>query len=100
MTSQPKALSRGEMLKQLRTEHAESVKRAQGLLKEQKHMQEELCALFRERPRTVPEVAHATGIPTEKVLWFLAALKKYGLVVEGWHVRRLSVVPESRGALV
>jgi hypothetical protein len=82
MTTQTKTLSRGEMLKQLRTTHAESVKHAQALLKEQKHMQEELCALFRERPRTVPEAAQATGLSTEKVLWFLAAMKKYGLVVE------------------
>ena len=82
MIEQTLAMSRAEMLKRLRTTHAESVKRAQALLKEQKHMQEELCALFRERPRTVPEVAQATGLPTEKVLWFLAAMRKYGLVVE------------------
>jgi len=82
MTKQTKTLSRAELLKQLRASHAESVKRAQAVLKEQKHMQDELCALFRERPRTVPEVAEATGIPAEKILWFLAAMRKYGLVVE------------------
>ena len=82
MTTQNKTLSRGEVLKQLRIQHAESVKRAQALLKEQKQMQQELCGLFRERPRTVPEVAQVTGLPTEKVLWFLAAMKKYGIVVE------------------
>jgi predicted Rossmann fold nucleotide-binding protein DprA/Smf involved in DNA uptake len=82
MTTQNQTRSRGEILKQLRTTHAESVKRAQVLLKEQKHMQEELCSLFRERPRTVPEAAQATGIPADKVLWFLAAMKKYGIVVE------------------
>ena len=74
--------SRGELLKQLRTTHAESVKRAQELLKEQKHMQQVLCAFFREQPRTVPEAAQATGIPANKVLWFVAAMKKYGVVVE------------------
>ena len=82
MMEQSQAMSRAEMLKHLRTTHSESVKRTQALLKDQKHMQEELCVLFRERPRTVPEVAQATGIPTEKVLWFLAAMRKYGLVVE------------------
>jgi hypothetical protein len=82
MTPQTKSLSRAEILKQLRTAHAEPVKRAQALLKEQKHMQEELCALFRERSRTVPEMALATGISTEKILWFIAAMKKYGIVVE------------------
>ena len=82
MTTQTKTLSRGETLKQLRTTHAESVKRAQELLKEQKKMQQELCAFFRERPRTVPEAAQATGIPSDKVLWFVAAMKKYGVVEE------------------
>lgn len=82
MSTQNKTLSRGEVLKQLRTKHAESVERTQALLKEQKRMQQELCTLFRERPRTVPEVALATGLPTEKVLWFLAAMRKYGIVVE------------------
>jgi predicted transcriptional regulator len=80
MTTQ--TLSRAELLKQLRTTHAESVKRAQELLKEQKKMQQELCAFFREKPRTVPEAAQAAGIPADKVLWFVAAMKKYGIVVE------------------
>jgi hypothetical protein len=82
MSAQTKTPSRAEILKQLRTQHADSVKRAQALLKEQKHMQDLLCTLFRERPRTVPEVAEATGIPADKVLWFLSAMRKYGIVVE------------------
>jgi predicted Rossmann fold nucleotide-binding protein DprA/Smf involved in DNA uptake len=82
MTVQNKTLSRGEILKHLRTQHPQAVERAQALLKEQKHMQQELCAFFREKPRTVPEAAQATGIPASKVLWFVAAMKKYGIVVE------------------
>jgi predicted transcriptional regulator len=82
MTVQGKSPSRGEVLKRLRTKHAASVERAQALLKEQKRMQKDLCALLRERPRTVPEVAEATGIPADRVLWFLAAMKKYGIVAE------------------
>ncbi|HVN15506.1 MAG TPA: hypothetical protein VMT73_07175 [Anaerolineales bacterium] len=82
MTTQTKTPSRGEILKQLRAEHPEAVKRAQGLLKEQKHMQDELCAFIREQPHTVPEAAQATGLPADKVLWFVAAMKKYGIVEE------------------
>ena len=74
--------SRAELLKKLRTTHAESVKRAQELLKEQKQMQQSLCAFFREKPRTIPEAAQATGLPSDKVLWFVAAMKKYGIVEE------------------
>jgi biotin operon repressor len=31
---------------------------------------------------TVPEISGATGIPSADVLWYVAALKKYGFVVE------------------
>jgi predicted transcriptional regulator len=82
MNSEVKTLSRGELLKHLRATFPDGVKRAQALQKEQKHMQEQLCALIRERPRTVLEVAEATGIPAAKVLWYLSALKKYGIVEE------------------
>lgn len=82
MTTQNKTPSRGEILKQLRAQHAKSVERTQALFKEQKLMQQKLCAFLRDKPRTVPEAAEATGIPADKVLWFLAAMKKYGMVVE------------------
>jgi predicted transcriptional regulator len=58
------------------------VEQAQALLKEQKKMQQEICALLRLQPATIPEVAQATGLSSDKVLWFMAALKKYGIVVE------------------
>lgn len=34
-------------------------------------------------PKTVPEVAKVTAIPSHEVLWKLMGMKKYGLVVEG-----------------
>jgi hypothetical protein len=30
----------------------------------------------------VPEITEAVGKPTHEVLWFVAALKKYGILVE------------------
>ena len=79
---QTKNSSRGEMLKQLREQHAETVKRTQALLKEQKRIQQEICQAIHENPKTVPEIAEATGMPSHKVLWYLASFKKYGIVVE------------------
>ncbi len=79
---QKEGLSRGEMLKQLRAQHADTVKRTQELLKEQKRVQQEICKAIRENPKTVPEIAEATGMPTHEVLWYLASFKKYGIVVE------------------
>ena len=74
--------SRGEMLKQLRQEHRETVERAQVLVREQKQMQSSICKFIRENPKTVPEIAAAISKPTHEVLWYLAAMKKYGIVVE------------------
>jgi predicted transcriptional regulator len=34
-------------------------------------------------PKTVPEVAKATAMPSHEVLWKLMGMKKYGLVIEG-----------------
>jgi len=74
--------SRGEMLKRLRAAHAESVERTQALFREQKQMQSAICQFIRETPKTVPEIAKEIGKPAHEVLWFVAALKKYGIVVE------------------
>lgn len=76
------ARRRTEMLKRLREEHKESVELAQALLKEQKRIQQELCKAVRERPKTVPEIAQETGMPSHEVLYYLTSFKKYGLVVE------------------
>jgi len=75
-------VSRGEILKRLRAEHAETVARTQALLKEQKRIQKEICQFIRENPKTVPEIAEAVGMPSNEVLWYLASYKKYGIVVE------------------
>ena len=82
MTTQQTNQSRGEMLKRLREQHAESVKRTQALLKEQKRIQKEICQVMRDTPKTVPEVAEAVGMPAHEVLWYMASFKKYGLIVE------------------
>jgi predicted transcriptional regulator len=76
------ARSRGEMLKQLRTTHAVTVERTQALFREQKHMQQAICQFIRDTPKTVPEIAAEIGKPTHEVLWFVAMLRKYGIVME------------------
>jgi hypothetical protein len=75
-------LSRGEMLKQLRKEHAESVQRTQALFREQRQLQLSICKFICENPKTVPEIASEIDKPAHEVLWFVAAMRKYGLVVE------------------
>jgi len=81
-TTQTKNISRGEMLKQLREQHAEAVARTQTLLKKQIQIQKEICQFVRENAKTVPEIAEAIGMPSNEVLWHIASFKKYGIVVE------------------
>lgn len=71
-----------EVLKNLRATHADTFARTQDLLKTQKQSQQGITRALKEQPRTVPDVAVATGLPTQQVLWWLAAMKKYGLVAE------------------
>jgi len=82
MTAQVDKKARIELLKQLRETHAETFSRTQDLLKAQKHLQQEISKVITEQGRTVPEVAAATGAPGHEVLWWLATMKKYGLVAE------------------
>lgn len=77
-----KAPSRGEMLKALRTKHAVTVKRTQALIREQKQMQQAVSQVICDAPKTVPEIAAEIGKPAHDVLWFVMALKKYGIVIE------------------
>ena len=76
------ALSRGEMLKALRAQHAASVERTQALFREQKQLQQAICQFIRATPKTVPDIAAELGKPAHEILWFVAALRKYGIVVE------------------
>jgi hypothetical protein len=76
------AQKRAAVLKRLRAEHAESVARAQELLKEQKRVQKLICGSIRERAKSVPEIAVEIEMPTHEVLWYLTGYKKYDIVIE------------------
>ena len=82
MTTQQTPQSRGDMLKRLREQHAATVERTQALLREQKRVQQEICKILRDTPKSVPEVAEAIGMPANEVLWYMASFKKYGLIIE------------------
>ena len=82
MSNPAEARSRSETLKRLREAHAATVETTQVLLREQKKIQREICQSIRENPKAVPEIAVEIGRPAHEVLWYLAAYKKYGLVME------------------
>ncbi len=70
-------------LKELRAARKEQVKKATARVKVQKKALKAIKAQLEKGPGTVPEVAAAAAMPTDEVLWYLAALKKYGEIVEG-----------------
>lgn len=42
-----------------------------------------LTKALKDGPKTVPEIAEATGLPTHELFWYLMGMKKYGQIVEG-----------------
>ncbi len=76
------AKQRSQFLKQLRDEHRDTVEQVQARLKEQKDIRRRIAQVLGNEPKTVPEIAAASGLPAEQVLWHIMALKKYNLVIE------------------
>jgi hypothetical protein len=71
-----------EQLRSLREARQELIKRATARMKEQRRQIRAIRDQLAGGPRTVPEIAEATSMGSAEVLWFVAALKKYGEVLE------------------
>ncbi len=52
-------------------------------VKEQQQAVKALKQSLQAGGKTVPELAQDTGLPAAEVLWYLAAMKKYGEIAEG-----------------
>jgi len=74
--------SNTEQLRALREARRELIKKATARMKEQRRQIRAIREQLAGGPRTVPEIAEATGMGSAEVLWFVAALKKYGEVLE------------------
>ncbi len=74
--------SRGQILKDLRSERKDTVQRTQALLKEHKRIHREICKAIRDTPKTIPEIAEVIKMPSHQILWHITALKKYDVVAE------------------
>ena len=72
-----------EAMKKLREARKVKITAAKARMKEQRKTIKAIKEQLKDSPLTVPEIAAATGIEPSHVLWFLAALKKYGQIVEG-----------------
>jgi predicted transcriptional regulator len=73
---------RTALLKELREQHADTIEHIRERLKAQKALRRQICAVMEEGPKTIPEIAEASELPSHEVLWHVTAMKKYDLVVE------------------
>ena len=74
---------RKEAMKKLREGRKLTIAAATARMKEQKKAIAAIKSELQQGDKTVPEIAAATGLPAAEVLWYVAALKKYGEVLEG-----------------
>jgi len=82
MSEKEKAKERMEILKRLREERKESVEKTQAYLKEQQAIRKQLREAMKGGPKTIPDIAEATQLPSSQVLWHVMSMKKYDLVRE------------------
>ena len=82
MSEKETVKKRAQVLKDLRVEHQATVDRTQALLKEQGKIERAILKLIKEESLTIPAIASQIELPTDRVLWFVTALKKYDLIRE------------------
>lgn len=69
-------------LKKLRDERGVAVDKAVERNKLRQAVRKQVRAALSGGPSTVPALAAATGLPTQDVLWHIAAMRKYGDLAE------------------
>jgi len=82
MTTNEEKKKRTEMLVEMRKEHRDAVQKAQELLKTQQSARKALERALTGGPHSVPQLAKAVNMPAHEVLWYVASMKKYGIVAE------------------
>jgi predicted transcriptional regulator len=76
-----KMAGKGAMQK-LRESRKASIQAATNKMKVQKKAIKAIKEQLKNQALTVPEIAAATGAAAAETLWYIAALKKYGQVIE------------------
>jgi biotin operon repressor len=71
-----------EAMKKLRESRKASIQAATNRMKAQKKTIKVIVDQLKNQALTVPEIAAATGAAAAEILWYIAALKKYGQVIE------------------
>lgn len=69
-------------MKRLRQNRKQKIKEIAATMKAQKDAVKAIKDQMKNEVGTVPSIAIETGIAADKVLWYIAALKKYGEISE------------------
>jgi predicted transcriptional regulator len=75
--------SKKDVLRKLREARKETIGRSTLRMKEQRKVIDAVKKQLAAGAKTVPELAEAVGISTSEAMWYVASLKKYGVVAEG-----------------
>lgn len=88
MTSEEKAKAKEKakaisaLMSAKRKDHEETAKVAQETVKNNNSIRRVLKKALKAGPRTIPQLAEETEMPTADVLWHVVAMLKYGTIVE------------------
>jgi hypothetical protein len=66
-----------EKLKQAKAKRGNAPQHILEGMKESKRIQDAILKTLDNGPKTVPEIAESTGIPTKDIFWHVNALRKY-----------------------
>jgi predicted Rossmann fold nucleotide-binding protein DprA/Smf involved in DNA uptake len=77
---------RKNAFEELRRSRNKEISEISKRVKEQRKTVQAIAESLKDRAATVPEIAQVTGIPTDKILWYIATLKKYGKITEAEKV--------------
>ena len=79
----PEKETRKEAMKGLRKVRKKQIAAASARMKEQKKAMKAIKEALGPEGSTVPAVVEQTSMPSSEVFWYIAAMKKYGEVIEG-----------------
>lgn len=73
---------RAAALKRVREERKKYLEIALAKAKSNDHERKKVIGAMKDEPKTVPEIAGASGVAAHEVLWHVTAMKKYDQVLE------------------
>ena len=82
MSKKPENADQKAAMKTLRQERKAWIKAAAAKVKEQNTAIRAIREQLKDLPQTVPEIAKGTGLPSSKVMWYVASMKKFGDILE------------------